>query len=149
MQPYIYLFKKKLTFFSARPEGWKELHTSDILEECENCFTYSQEDICGHHTSDHNFYAVCLFLSRSLWMRNTPEEVRRTHPQLEQLLCECAEPQLEQGRYKAVHKLIPLLGNITRLTWKHAAGILSFYFRLIFLLILPLQNLYSCWELSF
>jgi hypothetical protein len=101
--------------FSARPEGWKELHTSDILEECENCFTYSQEDICGHRTSDHNFYAVCMFLSRSLWMRNTPEEVRRTHPQLEQMLRECAEPQLEQGRYKAVHKLIPLLANITRI----------------------------------
>ncbi|XP_059483036.1 divergent protein kinase domain 2A [Neocloeon triangulifer] len=98
---------------SARPEGWKEKHSSDIMEECENCFSYSQEDICGHRTSDHNYYAACQFLSSSGWLRDPPEDVRRAYPQLPELLRECAEPQREQGRYRAVRQLIPVLANVT------------------------------------
>ncbi|CAB3372344.1 Hypothetical predicted protein [Cloeon dipterum] len=98
---------------SARPEGWKEKHTSDILEECETCFSYSQEDICGHRTSDHNYYAVCQFFGHTAWLRNAPENVLRAYPQLPELLRECAEPQREQGRYIAVRKLIAVLANVT------------------------------------
>lgn len=27
--------------------------------DCPNCFAFSAKDICNHHLSDHNYYAIC------------------------------------------------------------------------------------------
>ncbi|XP_025271210.1 deleted in autism protein 1 homolog isoform X2 [Camponotus floridanus] len=41
------------------PEEWHELQKNMMHFDCSNCFAFSAEDICNHHLSDHNYYAIC------------------------------------------------------------------------------------------
>lgn len=42
------------------------LHESQHFE-CENCYAFSSEEICGHGISDHNFYSICKVDEFSKW----------------------------------------------------------------------------------
>ncbi|XP_026826615.1 deleted in autism protein 1 homolog isoform X2 [Ooceraea biroi] len=48
-----------------RPEKWQELHENTMHLDCPNCFAFSAEDICNHHLSDHNYYAICQIYNYS------------------------------------------------------------------------------------
>lgn len=39
--------------------GDARIHKSKDLEDCNNCYAFSSEEICAHSISDHNFYSVC------------------------------------------------------------------------------------------
>ncbi|XP_012530436.1 divergent protein kinase domain 2A isoform X2 [Monomorium pharaonis] len=38
---------------------WQKIHNNMMHLDCPNCFAFSAEDICNHHLSDHNYYAIC------------------------------------------------------------------------------------------
>lgn len=45
------------------PEEWHELQKNTMHFDCSNCFAFSAEDICNHHLSDHNYYAICQVIA--------------------------------------------------------------------------------------
>ncbi|XP_042242164.1 divergent protein kinase domain 2A-like isoform X2 [Homarus americanus] len=66
---------------------------------CRDCLSFSYEDLCGHTSSDHNFFAVCKgMLSSSAFSQDLPEGllhsppswVTKEHPLLLSLVEDCA-----------------------------------------------------------
>ncbi|XP_045601998.1 divergent protein kinase domain 2A [Procambarus clarkii] len=48
---------------------------------CRDCLSFSYEDLCGHTSSDHNFFAVCKgMLSSSAFSQDLPEGLLHTAP---------------------------------------------------------------------
>ncbi|XP_071551052.1 divergent protein kinase domain 2A [Panulirus ornatus] len=48
---------------------------------CRDCLSFSFEDLCGHTSSDHNFFAICKgILSSSAFSRDLPEGLLHTPP---------------------------------------------------------------------
>ncbi|XP_063229062.1 divergent protein kinase domain 2A-like isoform X2 [Bacillus rossius redtenbacheri] len=101
---------------------WDRRHTSEHIE-CEGCFAFSVQDLCSHHVSDHNFYAVCqeLLLPAGAspgvmpggLLHDVPPHVLASHPQLPRLIEHCARPPPHLDRATAAHNLARLLANIT------------------------------------
>lgn len=61
-----------------RKENWQNLHKNAMHLDCPNSFAFSAEDICDHHLSDHNYYAICqvqfyfiIFLQYMCYLKNT------------------------------------------------------------------------------
>ncbi|XP_067007079.2 divergent protein kinase domain 2A [Anabrus simplex] len=97
-----------------RPVSWTAAHVSEKFD-CDECFVFSSHDICSHHISDHNYFAVCqqlLATDRGL-LSSIPSQVLKLHPQLPTLVEECAFPLGKGGRFEAAQQLTALLANIT------------------------------------
>lgn len=60
-----------------RPEEWMKNHTSEAIH-CSNCFAFSSENICQHHLSDHNHYAMCKFIQESI-LHSIPKTISQVH----------------------------------------------------------------------
>ncbi|KAL3846392.1 hypothetical protein ACJMK2_017389 [Sinanodonta woodiana] len=117
----------KMAVKRANLPGWQELHESSF-DECldssnnnkpGNCLSFSQEHLCTHLNSDHNYYAVCRNLLSSYandrhtnrmggLLHNMPNFARDDWD-LENLLNKCVRPDMPQGRIQAANKLIHAL----------------------------------------
>lgn len=47
---------------SHAPEPWKTTHKHEKID-CDGCFAYVPEELCSHHLSDINIFAVCQVFS--------------------------------------------------------------------------------------
>ncbi|XP_071440094.1 divergent protein kinase domain 2A-like [Hetaerina americana] len=102
---------------------WHETHLSRLQDDCPDgsCFVFSAYDICSHHLSDHNYFAVCNqlfgpspYLQEGL-LRPFPEKVRQNeyHSQLDFLLKECMQPtDANQSRESIALELQQLLEHL-------------------------------------
>ncbi|XP_046403499.1 divergent protein kinase domain 2A-like isoform X2 [Ischnura elegans] len=98
-------------------------HVSKLQDDCPDgsCFVFSAYDICSHHLSDHNYFAVCSqlfgsspFLQDGL-LRPFPEKVKQNeyYSQLEYLLKECIQPtDADQSRESIALELQQLLEHL-------------------------------------
>ncbi|XP_012232214.2 divergent protein kinase domain 2A [Linepithema humile] len=83
-----------------KPKEWEELQENTMHIHCPNCFAFSAEDICNHHLSDHNYYAICQLLSNSEsefsfpggFLHDIPISIQQQYPNIENLLQQCAIP---------------------------------------------------------
>lgn len=109
----------------ANKEHWDDLAESRFIK-CEDgktdCLTFDVNEMCTHHTSDHNYYAACL----NLLSRYADDRKNGGHPNLlhdmppharddwdlENLLNECTNPHHSQGRVKAIHKILQALEEL-------------------------------------
>ncbi|XP_047005146.1 divergent protein kinase domain 2A [Schistocerca americana] len=104
-----------------KPVSWTSQHVSELYE-CASCFTFSRSEICNHHISDHNLYAVCQHLLSPKavpgimpggLLHSTPHLVLENYPDLPLILTQCGESAAPFGRFKAANQLLHLLANIT------------------------------------
>lgn len=104
-----------------KPISWMSQHVSEQYE-CKSCFTFSRSEICNHHISDHNLYAVCQHLLSPKavpgimpggLLHSIPHQVLENYPRLPRILTECGESSVPFGRFKAADQLLYLLANIT------------------------------------
>lgn len=120
--------------------------------DCPNCFAFSAEDICNHHLSDHNYYAICqviviLFIHnyrvrhiRYLWLQlllnsenenpfpggflyDVPANIEQQYPDIEHLLQQCAIPDSANSRIFFGQRLKALLDTILRELPQHEYNI--------------------------
>lgn len=87
-----------------QPEGWTSNHTSETIE-CNNCFAFSTENVCRHHVSDHNHYAMCKFIEESI-LHSVPESVLKVSPNVMDLLQRCVSPSDDGDRFSAAQILM-------------------------------------------
>ncbi|RZF41022.1 hypothetical protein LSTR_LSTR002654 [Laodelphax striatellus] len=94
--------------------SWTELHSSEDIE-CDNCFAFSSDDICSHHYSDHNVYAVCReilnpqsHLIDGGLLHSTPLVFFEKHPNFKEILEQCVSPRTLDRFYYA-KKLMEIL----------------------------------------
>ncbi|XP_070165715.1 divergent protein kinase domain 2A [Polyergus mexicanus] len=88
------------------PKEWHELQKNMMHFDCSNCFAFSAEDICNHHLSDHNYYAICQLLLDSTnenlfpggFLHDVPVNIQRRYPNIEYLLQQCAIPNSTNSR---------------------------------------------------
>ncbi|XP_042864550.1 divergent protein kinase domain 2A-like [Penaeus japonicus] len=81
---------------------------------CADCLSFSYDDLCGHASSDHNFYAVCKgMLSSSAFsedlpqglLHSAPDWVLRKYPKLFPLIEECGyHPLIKPNKPSANRK---------------------------------------------
>lgn len=43
------------------PETWNHIYKHEYIE-CDNCFAYIPDEMCAHHLSDTNLFAMCQVL---------------------------------------------------------------------------------------
>ncbi|KAF0297207.1 Deleted in autism protein 1 [Amphibalanus amphitrite] len=86
------------------PADWNKTHITPIL--CDDCMGYEADQLCGHHISDHNYFAICKGLlapnafGRGMsggLLHSVPALVTSTHPELERWLRLCADPGPDGG----------------------------------------------------
>lgn len=88
------------------PKEWHELQKNTMHFECSNCFAFSAEDICNHHLSDHNYYAICQLLLGSIndnlfsggFLHDVPVNIQLRYQNIEYLLQQCAIPNSTNSR---------------------------------------------------
>ncbi|XP_012262670.2 divergent protein kinase domain 2A-like [Athalia rosae] len=100
---------------------WEKLEVNDADFDCRNCLAFSPSDICSHRYSDHNYYAVCQHLlaqttsSSSIpggLLHDIPKDILTKHPDLPNLLLQCAVPSSVYTRIMAGNSLRKVLIEI-------------------------------------
>lgn len=102
------------------PKGWYKLQRNMMHLDCSNCFAFSAEDICNHHLSDHNYYAICQLLLDSTnensfpngFLHDIPANIQWRYPNIEYLLQQCAIPNSTDSRIFFGERLKALLDTI-------------------------------------
>ncbi|KAH0564548.1 hypothetical protein KQX54_012749 [Cotesia glomerata] len=99
-----------------QPQHWSSIHTSDSID-CDNCFSFSPNDICSHHISDHNYYSVCQYilsskLNENGFLHSIPSEILKNYPELKIMIDECASPRRSKSRIEAGNQLKEILQRI-------------------------------------
>ncbi|KAJ0171412.1 hypothetical protein K1T71_012962 [Dendrolimus kikuchii] len=74
-------------------------------------FTFSIDNICKHHLSDHNIWAACHVLANEQtgYLYPIPKEVNSSKPHFDKLLKECLNGN---DRFVTVNKLEQLMGDM-------------------------------------
>lgn len=74
-------------------------------------FSFSIDNMCKHHLSDHNIWAACYILAgdEDPYLSPIPEEVRTSKPHLERLLKECLDGE---DRFRTITNLQHVLGDM-------------------------------------
>ncbi|XP_011862154.1 PREDICTED: deleted in autism protein 1 homolog, partial [Vollenhovia emeryi] len=101
---------------------WQKIHENTLRLDCPNCFAFSAEDICNHHLSDHNYYAICQLLLNSGnenafpggFLHGVPINIEQQYPDIEHLLRQCAVPNSTNSRIFFGQRLKTLLDTILR-----------------------------------
>lgn len=44
---------------------WNQIHRHDMIDDCDNCFSYVPDELCSHHISDINIFAACQVFIKS------------------------------------------------------------------------------------
>ncbi|XP_052861828.1 uncharacterized protein LOC128268686 [Anopheles cruzii] len=76
--------------------------------ECDGCFAYVQDDVCGHRSSDLNYFAVCQLLHENLngnaevGLLHLADEVTDAAQILHELLDECVHCQPPSCRNRSI-----------------------------------------------
>ncbi|XP_074112721.1 divergent protein kinase domain 2A isoform X2 [Cotesia typhae] len=100
-----------------QPQHWNSIHTSDSID-CDNCFSFSPNDICSHHISDHNYYSVCQYILSSKnengFLHSIPSEILKNYQELKIMIDECASPRRSKSRIEAGNQLKEILQRVLR-----------------------------------
>ncbi|XP_071653169.1 divergent protein kinase domain 2A isoform X1 [Temnothorax longispinosus] len=104
------------------PKEWQKIHENTMHFDCPNCFAFSSKDICSHHLSDHNYYAICQLLLSSGnenpfpggFLYDAPTDIEQQYPDIEYLLQQCAVPDFTTSRIFVGQRLKTLLDIILR-----------------------------------
>lgn len=102
------------------PKEWHKLQKNTMQLDCPNCFAFSAKDICNHHLSDHNYYAICQLLLDSTnenlfphgFLHDIPVNIQRQYPDIGYLLQQCAIPKSTNTRMFFGQRLKALLDAI-------------------------------------
>ncbi|KAI4464260.1 Divergent protein kinase [Holotrichia oblita] len=96
-------------------------HKSEIIDDSTD-FAYSQEDLCTHSVSDHNYYAICkLLLSRNApypmakngFLHTPPVHIAYKYQRLFEQIEECSDASRESSdRFKAAEEIMDILKEI-------------------------------------
>ena len=94
----------------TKAPGWNIEHHS-VAFGCENqdCFSYSVEDVCTHHVSDHNIFGACHGIVKPFLLKDIPESIKNSHPLLQRLIEECTWPSNPGARLEAAKQLVEIL----------------------------------------
>ncbi|XP_015509861.1 divergent protein kinase domain 2A isoform X2 [Neodiprion lecontei] len=104
-----------------RTSDWEELEVNKVDFTCQNCLAFSPVDICSHHFSDHNYYAVCQhLLSRTTssnaipggLLHDIPNDILQQYPNLPTLIEQCAIPSAAHTRIVVGDLLREVLNEI-------------------------------------
>lgn len=88
--------------------NWYQRYSRDVTGPG---FTFSIENMCKHHLSDHNLWAACYILAgdEDAYLYPIPNEVNTSRPHFDKLLNEC----LDGGdRFKTMTKLQHVIGEM-------------------------------------
>lgn len=74
-------------------------------------FSFSIDNMCKHHLSDHNIWAACYILAgdEDPYLYPIPKEVKTSTPHLEKLLNDCVNGE---DRFKTITKLQHVIGDL-------------------------------------
>ncbi|KAL6266288.1 hypothetical protein P5V15_003147 [Pogonomyrmex californicus] len=89
-----------------RPKEWQKIHMNTMHFDYPNYFIFSAKDICNHHLSDHNYYAICQLLLSSGnenpfpggFLHDIPINIQQLYPDIEYLLQQCGIPDSTSSR---------------------------------------------------
>ncbi|XP_011698510.1 PREDICTED: deleted in autism protein 1 homolog isoform X1 [Wasmannia auropunctata] len=106
------------------PKEWQKIHKNTMHFDCPDCFAFSAEDICNHHLSDHNYYAICQLLLNlgnenpfpGGFLQDIPTNIEQEYPDIEYLLQQCAVPDSINSRIFFGQQLKALLDMILELS---------------------------------
>ncbi|KYM79291.1 PREDICTED: deleted in autism protein 1 homolog [Atta cephalotes] len=115
----IIIVDKNISQESVEPKDWQKIHNT-IHFDCPNCFVFSSKDICNHHLSDHNYYAICQLLLNAGnenpfpggFLHDVPTNIEQQYPDIEDLLQQCAVPRSTNTRIFFGQRLKILLDAI-------------------------------------
>ncbi|KAJ8710674.1 hypothetical protein PYW08_009189 [Mythimna loreyi] len=70
-------------------------------------FSFSLDNMCKHHLSDHNIWAACYILAgdEEPYLYPIPKEVNASRPHLDKLLQDCVNGVESEDRFKTITKL--------------------------------------------
>ncbi|XP_025157635.1 deleted in autism protein 1 homolog [Harpegnathos saltator] len=85
---------------------WYALQENKMHLVCADCFAFSPKNICNHHLSDHNYYAICQLLLGlgsenpfpNGFLHDTPIDIQQQSVNIEYLLQQCAIPNSNNSR---------------------------------------------------
>lgn len=106
---------------------WQKIHKNIMHFNCPNCFAFSPKDICNHHLSDHNYYAICRLLLSSGnedpfpggFLHDVPVNIQQQYPDIEHLLQQCAVPDSTNSRILFGQRFKALLDMILKELLSH------------------------------
>uniref|UniRef100_A0A0A9ZD30 UPF0672 protein C3orf58 n=1 Tax=Lygus hesperus TaxID=30085 RepID=A0A0A9ZD30_LYGHE len=100
---------------SEQPPDWQMNHSSTYYP-CDDCYTFSPDDMCSHRASDYNILAVCreILHNTSLlfpkgFLHSVPNHLITTQNLLPSLLSQCVENDGFGDRFSIANDIMKLL----------------------------------------